>query len=164
MLRFGQTKIEKENFYAAKKPIEMWDVNVDNIVISKLVTRKINSKYFIGYLDKDIKPLVLIMSKKSRYFKTFKVENKINKLMSFCINDEKLLETYKAIWTNIENLKRFKLNALSVYDDRYIKTKRTTYGDKFDTNFRDLNVLEDDIECKSFTAISIDSLLAYNKT
>ena len=33
MLRFGQTKIEKENFYAAKKPIEMWDVNVDNIVI-----------------------------------------------------------------------------------------------------------------------------------
>ena len=164
MLRFGQTKIAKEIFYAAKKPIEMWDVNVDNIVISKLVTRKINSKYFIGYLDKDIKPLVLIMSKKSRYFKTFKVENKINKLMSFCINDEKLLETYQATWTNIENLKRFKLNALSVYDDRYIKTKTTTYGDKFDTNFPDLNVPEDDIECKSFTAISIDSLLAYNKT
>ena len=44
MLRFGQTKIAKENFYAAKKPIEMWDVNVDNIVISKLVKRKINSK------------------------------------------------------------------------------------------------------------------------
>ena len=118
----------------------------------------------IGYLDKDIKPLVLIMSKMSRYFKTFKFENKINKLMSFCVNDEKLIETYKAIWTDIKNLKRFKLNALSVYDDRYIKTKIRTYGDKVDTNFRGLNVTEDDIECKSFITISINSLIAYNKT
>ena len=50
MLRFGETKIAKEKFYAAKKPINVWDVNVDNIVISKLVKTKINSKYLIGYL------------------------------------------------------------------------------------------------------------------
>ena len=50
MLRFGETKIAKEKFYAAKKPINIWDVNVDNIVISKLVKTKINSKYLIGYL------------------------------------------------------------------------------------------------------------------
>ena len=50
MLRFGETKIVKEKFYAAKKPINIWDVNVDNIVISKLVKTKINSKYLIGYL------------------------------------------------------------------------------------------------------------------
>ena len=30
-----------------------------------------------------------------------------------------------------------------------------TYGDKVYTNFRSLNVLEDDIECESFTVISI---------
>ena len=40
----------------------------------------------------------------SGYVKTFKVEDKINKLMSFSINDEKLLEKYKAIWTEIEEL------------------------------------------------------------
>ena len=34
MLRFGKTKVTKENFHAAKKPIKVWDVNVDNIVIS----------------------------------------------------------------------------------------------------------------------------------
>ena len=33
----------------------------------------------------------------SRYVKTFKVEDKSNKLMSFHIDDEKLLEKYKAI-------------------------------------------------------------------
>ena len=34
-----------------KKPIKIWDVNVDNIVISKLVETKNNSKYFVEYLD-----------------------------------------------------------------------------------------------------------------
>ena len=31
-----------------KKPMKIWDVNVDNIVISKLVTTKTDSKYLIG--------------------------------------------------------------------------------------------------------------------
>ena len=56
MLRFGETKVTKEKFYAAKKPIKIWDVDVDNIVISKLVETKTNYKYLIGYLDKTIRP------------------------------------------------------------------------------------------------------------
>ena len=40
-----------------------------------------------------------------------------------------------------------------------MKTKIRTYGDKVYTNFRGLNVPEDDIESESFTVISIDSLL-----
>ena len=53
------------------------------------------------------------------------------------------------------------MNALLVYDDRYIKTKIRTDSDKVYTNFCGLNVPEDDIECQSFTVISIDSLLVY---
>ena len=79
--------------------------------------------------------------------------------MSFCIDDEKLLEIYKAIWTKIEDLKNIELNVLAVYDDRYIKPKTTTYGDKVYTNSRGLNVPEDDIECKSFTVTSVGYLL-----
>ena len=75
MLRFGEKKIAKEKFYAAKKPIKVWDVNVENIV-SKLVKTKANSKYCIRYLDKAIRPLVLIMPKMSRYVKTFKVKER----------------------------------------------------------------------------------------
>ena len=45
----------------------------------------------------------------SGYVKTFKVKDgdkdKINQLMSFCIDDEKLLEKYKAIRTKIEDMK-----------------------------------------------------------
>ena len=66
-------RIAKERFYAAKRPIKIWDVNVDNIVISKLVKTKSNSKYLIGYLDKARRPLVLIMPKASGSVETFKV-------------------------------------------------------------------------------------------
>ena len=56
--------------------------------------------------------------------------------MPFRINDEKLLEQCKDIWTNIEDLKNIKLNTLPVYDDRYMKTKIRTYDDKVYTNVR----------------------------
>ena len=57
MLRFGDTEMTKENCYATKRPTNIWDANVDNIVISKLVKTKTNSKNLVGYLNK---PLVLI--------------------------------------------------------------------------------------------------------
>ena len=78
--------------------------------------------------------------------------------MSFCIDDEKLLEKYKAIWTKTEDLKKTELNSLPALDGRYIKIKIKKYSDKVYTNFRGLNVAEDDTECECFTAISIDSL------
>ena len=77
--------------------------------------------------------------------------------MFFRIYDEKLLEKYKAIWTKIEDFKNIGFNALPFYDYRYIKI----YGGKVNTNFRGLNVPEDDMECESFIAISIDPLLVY---
>ena len=64
--------------------------------------------------------------------------------MIFCVDDEELLEKYKAIWTKIENLRNIKLNTLPVYDDRAIKTKRRTNGDNVYTNFSGINVSKDD--------------------
>ena len=99
--------------------------------------------------------------------KTFKVKdkgkNKSKKLMSFHLDDENLSEKYKDIRTKIEDLKNIELNALPVYDNRYKKPTIRTYGDKVFTNFHGLNVPEHDIECESFTVISVDSLLVYEK-
>ena len=53
---------------------------------------------------------------------------------------------------------------MPVYDDKCIKTKIKTFGHKVYTNFRGLNVPENDIECKSLTVISNDSLPLYNKS
>ena len=67
MLEFGETKIAKEEFYAAKKSINVRDVNIDKIVISKSVKTKTDCMYFIGYSDKYIRSLVLTMSKRGLY-------------------------------------------------------------------------------------------------
>ena len=63
--------------------------------------------------------------------------------MSFHIDiDRKAIrKKYKATWAKTEELQNIELNALSVYDDRYIKIKIRTY--------------------ESFTGISIDSFLVY---
>ena len=68
MLRFDWTIEQKKNFMVQKNP-NIWDVNVNNIVISKLIETKTNSKYLIGYLDKVIKQLVLILLKISGHVK-----------------------------------------------------------------------------------------------
>ena len=85
------------------------------------------------------------MPKMSGYVKTFKFKDKNNKLNNSVY--EKLLEKlwwkairqYRAIWNKIDDLKNIKLNALPVYDYRFIKSKIRTYGDKGYTNFRGLN-------------------------
>ena len=71
-LRFGETQKAKEQLYAAKTTINIWDVNVDNIAISKLVKTKTNSEYLIGYLDKVLKASALML----RYLK-LKIKIKI---------------------------------------------------------------------------------------
>ena len=61
-----------------------------------------------GYLDKNIRPLVLIKPKMSGYVKTFNVKDgdkyEKYKLISFPIYNEKLSEKYKARWIKIEDL------------------------------------------------------------
>ena len=42
--------------------------------------------------------------------------NKSNKLMYFRLDDDKLLENYKTIWSKIKDLKNIELNALPVYE------------------------------------------------
>ena len=90
----------KRKVFCCKRTYKVWNVNVNNILMSKLV-KKNNYKYLIGYLDIGIRLLVLIMPKMSGYVKTFKVKDdnkdKNKKLMSFCVDGEKLLEKYKAI-------------------------------------------------------------------
>ena len=63
------------------------------------------------------------MPKMRGYVKKFNVEDKISKLMFFRIDNGKLLEKYEAIWIKIKDAKDIELNALPVYDLRYIKTK-----------------------------------------
>ena len=92
--KYNKIFLKIKRFNGAKKIITIWDFNVDNILISRLVeTKKI---YLTGYLGKVIRPIYLILPEMSWYVN--------NKLMPFHIDKEKLLKNYKTIWTNIEDL------------------------------------------------------------
>lgn len=89
----------------------------------------------IGYLDDVRRPLIVIVLKMSRYFKSN------NKLMFFHVGTVKLLVKFKIIWTKNEDLQnQVKLKVLPVYDNIYIKSKIRICGDKVYTNVRGLNL------------------------
>ena len=58
MLRSGETKVGKEEFYCIKNIMKFWDIDVNTIVILKLTETKTNSKYLVGYLHV-MRPYVL---------------------------------------------------------------------------------------------------------
>ena len=61
MFRFSDKKRNKTKIICWKKQRNAWDFNADNIVISKLVERKANSKYLIGYLNNFIRLIVFLL-------------------------------------------------------------------------------------------------------
>ena len=128
-MKFGQKKVEKKKeFYGAKSPIKIWNVNVNYTFISILTEMKNNFKCFTENLDDFIRPFVLISAKINGYVNFFTDKN--NKLMSLSVDDDRLLEKYETFWTKIEDLKNIELKTLQVYDDRYIKTKMRTYDNQ----------------------------------
>ena len=46
-MRRGKTSVAKEELYGEKLPIQFWDINGDNIVISKLLETKTNYRYYL---------------------------------------------------------------------------------------------------------------------
>ena len=70
-------------------------------------------------------------------------------MMSLRIDDNNLLEKYKTICTKTEGFEIVESHAFPVYDDSSIKNKIRTNGDKVYTNFRGLNVPEDDVKCET---------------
>ena len=83
-LKFNDITLNKKEFHRSKEPIDLFSVNVDQIVVSDKF--KHNNRvfmHFIGYQkDEIVKPLCIILPQMSDYIKYF--ENG-GKSMSFLI-------------------------------------------------------------------------------
>ena len=68
-----------------------------------------------------------------------------NKTMSFKVIDNKLLKKYNKIWEKISSLMNTEFASEPVYgdNDRYIKIKIKSYGDKINTNFQGKKIPRD---------------------
>ena len=103
-MRFGKTEVtkkKKKEFYDVIKSIKIKGVDVDNILISKLIETKNNSKDLNRCLNEIICGLISISPKVNGYVTTFKFKDR--KLISLSIDNDKPFEKYKTIWTKTED-------------------------------------------------------------
>ena len=134
---FDHKKANKSNFYRNKKPFDIGEIGVYKTLVSQKESygKKVSLKYFIGCNDNDvIKPMCIKLPQMIGYVKH--LDN--NKTMSFKASENKLLKKYTKIWERVSNLINIKFDSEPVYgdNDKYIKTKINSYGDKVNTNFQ----------------------------
>ena len=85
--------------------------------------------------------------------------------MSFKVIDKKLLKKYTKIWERINSLMNTEFDTESVYgdNDKYIKTKIKSYGDKVNTNFQGNKIPKENATYKCLSLIMLDSVIRVNK-
>ena len=95
------------------------------------------------------------------YFKHFDS----NKTMSFKVNDNRLLKKYTEIWERVSSLMNIEFDSEPVYgdNDKCIKTKIKSYGDKINTNFQGKKTSKEDASYKCLSLIVLDSAIRVNK-
>ena len=92
ILTFGDTEIEKNNFYHNKTPFSLRDVDIEKELVSNKISFGVkNYKYFIGYFcnDNKVKPLHIMLPKTSAYVKSYDGQTK---WMYFLIEDDDLFK------------------------------------------------------------------------
>ena len=92
-------------------------------------------KKYIGYNDPDyFGSLCIKLPQLIGYVKHFDS----NKTMSFKVIDNRLLKKYTKIWERVSSLMNIEFDSEPVYggNDKYIKTKIKSYGDKVNSNFQ----------------------------
>ena len=90
-INFDDKKINKSNFNRNKKLFNIFDIVVNQILVSKkeLYGRENSFKFFIGYNENNyIRPLCIKLHQMIGYVKCFDS----NKTMSFKVNDNRLLK------------------------------------------------------------------------
>ena len=120
--KFNNIKLNKKEFHKSNKLIDLFSVDLDQIVVSeKFKHNDEGFKYFIGYQKGDIvKPLCIILPQMNGYIKYF--ENG-GKNMSFMIKDNNVLNKCNKIWNVIKNKIVIKFHSEPIYDQIYIKLK-----------------------------------------
>ena len=85
--------------------------------------------------------------------------------MTFKVSDDKLLKRYNKIWERVSNLNHIKFDSEPVYgdNDKYIKTKIKSYGDKINTNFQGKKMPKENASYKCLSLIMLDSVIRANK-
>ena len=160
-LKFNKIRLNKKEFHKSKEPIDLFSVNVDQIVVSdKFKHSDEGFKYFIGYQEDEIvKPLCIILQKMMGYIKYF---DNGGKNVSFLIKDDKILNKYEEIWSVIKNKLGIKFYSEPVYDQTYIKAKVREFDGVIKRNLGN-GVPKENMHYTCTACITIDSVMRMDK-
>ena len=133
-LKFNNIKLNKKEFHKSKEPIDLFSVDLDQIVVSDRFKHNDEGfKYFIGYQKGEIiKPLCIILPQMNGCIKYF--ENG-GKNMSFMINGDKLWDKYDKIWNGIKDKVGITFHSEPAYEYKYLRTKVREFHGVIKTNF-----------------------------
>ena len=161
-LKFNDIILNKKEFHKSKEPIDLFLVNVDQIVVSD--TFKHNKKvfkHFIGYQEGEIvKPLCIILPQMSGYIKYFENDGKN---MSFLIKDNEVWNKYDKIWEVIKDKLGINFYSEPVYEYKYLKAKVREFDGMIKTNFLGNDIPKENMHYTCIACITIDSVLTIDK-
>ena len=157
-LQFNNIILNKKKFHRSKEPLELFSVNVDQMVVSdKFKHNNKVFKHFIGYQKGVIvKPSCIILPQMSKYIKYFENDGKN---MSFLIKDNEVWNKYNKIWEIIKDILGINFYSKSVYEYKYLKAKVREFDGMIKTNFWDNNMPKENMHYTSIACITIDSVL-----
>ena len=84
-----------------------------------------------------------------------------NKTIPFKVSDEKLFKKYTKLWERVTNFMKIEFDSQPVYgdNDKYIKTKIKSDGDKINTNFQGKNIPKENASYKCLSFIMLDPVI-----
>ena len=85
--------------------------------------------------------------------------------MFFKVNDNRLLKKYTKILEKVSILMNIELDSKPVYgdNDKYIKAKIKSYGDKVNTNFQGKKIPKENASYKCLSLVMLDSVIRVSK-
>ena len=160
--KFNNIKLNKKEFHKSNKLIDLFSVDLDQIVVSeKFKHNDEGFKYFIGYQKGDIvKPLCIILPQMDGYIKYF--ENG-GKNMSFMIKDDKVWDKYDKIWNVIKDKLGIKFHSEPVYEYKYLRVKVREFDDIIKTNFLGNDVPNKNMHYTFIACITMDFVMRMDK-
>ena len=161
-LKFNNIKLNKKEFHKSKEPIDLFSVDLDQIVVSeKFKHNDEGFKYFIGYQKGDIvKPLCIILPQMNGYIKYF--ENG-GKNMSFMIKNDKVWDKYDKIWNVIKDKLGIKFHSEPVYEYKYLRVKVREFDGIIKRNFLGNDVPKENMQYTCIACITINSVMKMDK-
>ena len=161
-LRFNTIKLIKKEFHKSEKPIDLFSVDLDQIVVSdKFKHNDEGFKYFIGYQKgENVKPLCIILPQMDGYIKYF---DNGGKNMSLMIKDDEVWDTYDKICNVIKDKLSIKFHSEPVHEYKYLRAKVRELNDVIKTNFLGNDVPKENIHYTCIACIIIDSVMKADK-